>query len=144
MNLNINTGEIRLTINDDPNRIVAFNPNDLDFVESFYSLISSFESKEQGYSARLAELNGDAAVDAYGIPKNTKAHLALIRDICDDLKTEIDTVFGDGTSKAAFGSAITLDMFEQFFEGITPFIQSAREEKISKYTGNREQRRAMQ
>ena len=42
-------------------------------------------------------------------------------------------VFGAGTSEKAFGEAQTLNMFEQFFDGITPYIQGARGQKVSKY-----------
>jgi hypothetical protein len=29
---------------------------------------------------------------------------------------------------------MTLEMFEQFFSGVTPFVQTARSEKIAQYT----------
>jgi hypothetical protein len=45
--LHINTGGIRLCINDDPNRVIEFNPQDLSFAERFYSLLSDFEGKEK-------------------------------------------------------------------------------------------------
>lgn len=134
MNININTGEIRLTINDDENRIIAFNPNDLEFVNKFYGLIKDFEVKEKEYNEKKAKLNEVKDTDSFGIPVNFDEHMTLLNDTSEFLKAKIDFVFGEGTSKAAFGKANTIDMFEQFFEGITPFIQKTREDKIKKYT----------
>lgn len=142
MNLNINTGEIKLTINDDPSREIAFNPNDLGFVERFYDLISEFETKSDDYQSKAELLENDTELDQYGIVKNMKQRLALMQEICIYLRNKVDDVFGQATSNNVFGSINTLDMFAEFFDGIIPFIQKARTEKISKYTGNREQRRA--
>lgn len=58
----------------------------------------------------------------------------LTKDLCAYLRKQIDTLFGAGTSDTAFGKANTPEMFVQFFDGITPFIQTAREKKVSKYT----------
>lgn len=135
-NININTGEIRLTINDDENRVITFNPNDLQFVDNLYNLLAELENKEKEYKSREAELDKNTEVNSYGIPVNLKKKLALLKETCGYMREKIDTVFGEGTSQRAFGSANTLDMFEQFFEGVTPYIQKVRDQKLNKYTKN--------
>jgi hypothetical protein len=50
------------------------------------------------------------------------------------LRDEVDAVFGDGTSQMVFGGAYTLDVFEQFFNGIIPYVEKARANKVKKYT----------
>lgn len=132
--LHINTGEIRLAVNDDPNRIIAFNPTDISFAERFYGLLGEFEEKEKEYRQKAAALQDDTETNSMGIPTNFGPALALLRETSEFMREKIDDVFGEGTSQAAFGDANTLDMFEQFFNGITPFIQTAREKKVSKYT----------
>jgi len=132
-NLNIKSGEIKLTVNDDESRVIRFNPNDIAFAERFYGLISDFEEKEQEYEKKAKELDEDKEFNKYGIPKNTKEKLEFTREVCNYIKTQIDKVFGAGTSKAAFGDACEIDMFEQFFNGITPFVNKARSEKVQKY-----------
>lgn len=132
--LRIDTGEVRLCINDDPSRVVAFNPTDISFAERFYGLLGEFEVKEKEYREKASSLQQDTAVDEMGIPKNFGASLSLLRETSAFLREKIDTVFGAGTSQAAFGNANTLDMFEQFFVGITPFVQKAREKQVSKYS----------
>ncbi|WP_101698499.1 hypothetical protein [Clostridium minihomine] len=132
--LHINTGEIRLCVNDDPNRVVAFNPTDISFVERFYGLLSEFEEKEKEYRQKAAALQSNTETNEMGIPTNFGPALALLRETSKFLREKIDEVFGVGTSQAAFGDANTLDMFEQFINGITPFVQKAREKQIGKYT----------
>lgn len=134
MNININSSEIRLTVNDDQDRVIKFNPCDIGFAERFYSLIAEFEDKDKEYNERAEAIGADNASDVYGIPKNTGEHLALLREICTYMKDRIDYVFGKGTSKAAFGDANTTNMFEQFFDSIKPYVQNARTSKVSKYT----------
>lgn len=135
-NISINTGEIRLTINDDEKRVIAFNPNDLEFVNNLYELLSDLEKKEKEYKNREAELDKNTGVNSYGIPINLKEKLELLKETCGYMREKIDTVFGVGTSQTVFGNANTLNMFEQFFEGITPYIEKVRSTKINKYTKN--------
>lgn len=132
--LHIDTGEIRLCVNDDLNRVIAFNPTDISFAERFYSLLGEFEKKEKEYKLKAEALQKNAELDAFGIPKNFGGALELLRETSEFLREKIDNVFGAGTSQAAFGDANTLDMFEQFLNGITPFVQKAREKQVGKYT----------
>lgn len=132
--LHINTGEIRLCVNDDPNRVIVFNPSDISFAERFYGLLREFEEKEKEYRLKTEELQKNAETDDLGVPKNFGSILTLLRETCTFLREKIDDVFGAGTSQAAFGDANTIDMFEQFFTGITPYVQKAREKQVGKYT----------
>jgi len=132
--IRIDTGIIRLAINDDETRVISFSPQDVCFAERFYSLLSAFEAKETEYRQKSAEIANNVSVGAFGIPNSTGPALALLHETNDFLRSKIDYVFGEGTSEKAFGSAITLDMFEQFFNGITPYVQKARSNQVQKYT----------
>lgn len=131
--LKIDSGEIRLSVNDDPSRVIAFNPDDTLFAEKFYKIVGEFESKMKEYKTRAGEIDRDVSLDNNGIPANVQDRISLLHEICAFVRERIDYVFGDGTSQTAFGDALNLGMFVQFFSGITPFIQSARSEKIAKY-----------
>jgi hypothetical protein len=131
--IRIDTGTKRITVNGDESRIIEFNPDDIVFVERFYGLIKRFEEKEKEIRTRSDEVVSIVGEDEHGIPKNTAASLELVLDLCKYLRKEIDSVFGVGTSQAAFGETQTLNMFEQFFTGITPFVQQARSAKVDKY-----------
>lgn len=135
-NININTGEIRLTINGDENRVISFNPNDLQFIDNLYNLLADFENKEKEYKQRDTEIDKNTELNSYGAPINLKDKIKLVKEICSYMREKIDIVFGEGTSQKAFGNVNTIDMFEQFFEGVTPYIEKARSTKINKYTKN--------
>ncbi len=133
--LNLNTGAVKIPIQRDGEAAgsICFNPNELDFAERFYSLLAEFEEKEKEYKNALAKLDENNEIDSYGLPKNAAQRLALLRDIAEYMKGRIDYVFGAGTSAVLFGEAIVLEIFEQFFEGVTPYIEQARVGKIEKY-----------
>lgn len=135
-NININNGDIRLTINNDKNRVISFNPNDLGFVNNLYDLLADLESKEKEYKKRESEIDKNTKLDSYNIPVNLKEKLTLLQETCSYMRMQIDKVFGEGTSQKAFGNANSLDMFEQFFNGITPYIKKVRSPKMDKYTKN--------
>lgn len=143
--MKLTTGRIGIPIERDGEDVgsLTFNPNDLAFVDRYYGLISEFEVKEKEYQERAKALEQNKEVDSYGIPKNMKEGLALLKEICEFMRGRIDYVFGEGTSQLVFGEAYTLDIFEQFFNGITPFIQQARTGKVEKYTGKRKNAKVM-
>lgn len=132
--LRIDTGGIRLLVNDDPNRVIQFNPEDVVFVENFYDLMQRFGEREKEFTAKAEALDAVVEEDQYGLPVNTKERIAFIRELSDWMREQIDEIFGSGTSQAAFGEACTIDMFNQFFEGISPYIQKSRSRKVQQYS----------
>jgi len=131
--LKINSGVKRIMVNDDPNRVIEFDPTDITFAERFYSLIGEFETKLDEFSKQSAILEAATELDSHDIPVNIPDRLELLKEICKFIKDRIDFLFGAGTSEKAFESSLNLDMFTQFFEGVTPFIRTARSEKTKKY-----------
>lgn len=131
--IQITTGVKRIAINDDPERVIAFNPHDIAFAERFYALMQNFEGKQREYAARAEALDQDIGVDDNGLPVNLGERIAFMRDICEYYHAQIDALFGDGTAFKVFDGALGLEMIQQFFEGITPFIQHVRQEKVAKY-----------
>jgi hypothetical protein len=131
--IRIETGVKKIQINDGP-EYIEFNPADVSFAERFYQLIQDFEVKQVEYQKRAEILDaGSNLVDANGIPINFPAGLAMMREVCEFMRVKIDGLFGKDTSRKCFGDALSLDMFGQFFTGITPFIKTARTEKVAKY-----------
>lgn len=129
----IDVGEIVLAVNEDASKLVRFNPGDVAFAERFYALTRDFQKKLVEYETRYRVLDKETKVDADHLPVNMDKRIGLMRDICEYIKSRIDSVFGDGTSQAVFGDALTLEMFDQFFEGVSPYFDSARERVTKKY-----------
>jgi hypothetical protein len=143
--IHIDTGTKRILVNDDPARVIRFNPSDVVFAEKFYRLISDFQSKQQEYQARAKDLDARAhEQDENGVPVTVGAGLAFLREVCEYLRQKIDDLFGAGTAQAAFEDAMTLEMFEDFFVGITPFIQKARADKTRRYLNDKHTGRVME
>lgn len=130
--IRIDTGVKRLLINDGP-EFIEFNPEDVAFAERFYQLIKDFEAKSEEYKVRSAAITAEKAKDGNGLPVNLPDALKLLREVCEYMRSEIDGLFGTGTSKKVFGEALYLNMFEQFFTEVTPYIRAARGKKVAKY-----------
>ncbi len=131
--IHINTGVKRLAINDDPERVITFNPTDVVFAERFYALMRDFETKQGDYQQRAEALDLVTATDPNGLPVNLADRIAFMREICEYMHQQIDTLFGAGTALKVFEGALDLDAIGQFFEGITPFVKTARQDKLAKY-----------
>lgn len=136
----ISTGEKRIAINGDQSRVIAFTPSDVVFAEKFYRLIGDFEEKFAAFQEQGKQLDADNAEDENGLPVNMAARIDLAKNACAYMREQIDSLFGSGTSDKAFGDVYSLGAIEQFFSGITPFIQTARVEKIAKYTNKKPKR----
>lgn len=124
---------LRIAIDEDENRVIAFNPMDTVFVEKFYQLMQNFESKRAEYQKRAEELDADKAMDQFDIPENMGARIAYLKELCEFMFAEIDRVFGNGSSEKVFQGQYDLDMIRVFFEGIAPFVQKARAERMQKF-----------
>lgn len=133
-NITIDAGEVAFTINKDPERIISFNPLDTLFSEKFYRMIGIFKAKDLETQQEIKKIDAVKEVDEYGLPINTAETLALMRELCDYCREQIDVLFGEGTSQTAFGDAKVFEQIEQFLNGVIPYIKKARETKIKKYT----------
>lgn len=131
--IHIDTGVKRIMINDDPNNVIEFNPADVAFAERFYGLLKDFEAKQAEYQRRAQEANEKNDLDENGIPVNLVENMTLMREACEFMRGKIDYLFGTGTSQKVFGDTLVLDQFAQFFQGMTPFIKSARQDKVDRY-----------
>lgn len=135
--IRIGSGVKRIAINNDPSRIIEFDPGDVLFAERFYQLVQDFEAKQAEYMARAEEIDRVQEVDEDDVPVNIRDRLDFLREVCTYMREKIDFLFGSGASQAAFGDALSLEMIGEFFEGLTPFVEKARAEKLAKYSGSK-------
>lgn len=132
--MHIDAGDIRLAINGDPNRIITLNPQDVIFIEKLYSLEGKLRVEMDEYQRRAAVLESDTALDGNGRPKNIPERIALMVEIGERFRAEIDDLFGAGTSAVVFGSRVVPNQVVQFLEQVQEYIRPARAEKIAQYT----------
>lgn len=118
----------RLMINDDPERMIEFDPTDVLFIERFYAMYREFEAKQKEYEQRANEL------DTADPESKITDGIQFLKDVCGFMHGKIDVLFGAGTSQKAFGDSMSLNAIGMFFEGVTPFIMKERSEKVQKYS----------
>ena len=130
--LKIDDGKIRIAINDDPDRVIAFNPNDINFIKRLYQMIGDFEELEQKSKSKIAKIE-----KKLGSTKNdvlaAKDAIDMWDEIFDALDAALVELFGEGADKKITGGTRNQSVYEQFIDGITPFIQQARSEILEKY-----------
>ena len=135
LGINITTGEKNVPIIRDGEVVgeLSFNPTDVLFAERFYALLGDMQKTLKEYKAQGQEL-AKSKKDNGGIPVNMEEHITLQRDLCNYLREKIDNVFGDGSSQKVFGDTRNLEIYKQFFDGMMPFFQQARAERVAMYT----------
>lgn len=128
---------VRIAINDDPARVIEFNPDDVGFVERFYALIDNVEAKENEIKEKLEEIRKDQTESPYGMPNSIRREVQLTAEMCRYMREQIDNVFGAGSSQTIFGDVNVPTMFGEFFTLIGPCISSARSGAVKKYTAKK-------
>jgi hypothetical protein len=105
----------------DPSRVIEFDPTDDHFIEGFKKLTLSFQVKSNRTRANLKKTGNSKTAEK-------SATLSIVKF----MRSQIDWLFGEGTSQKAFGDGMTLNMISQFFSGIAPYINRARQDKADR------------
>lgn len=137
--MEIKTGMVVLPVERDGEAAgsIRFNPSDTRFSKRYFELLSTFDEMQKEFLERAEEIDRDKSLGPCGVPNSEIRGAALLCDICDRMRGEIDKLFGVGTSDTVFGEACDLSVFPQFFESISKYMQTARAEKLSKYAVKR-------
>jgi hypothetical protein len=139
-NLNFDDGFKEFTINNDPSKVIRFNPADFGIIEristAYQKIQTSTEVKED------IELNPD------GSPMELVGKVAeVVKGIADTVKAQIDYIFNSPVSEVVFGNQSPLGMvkgvpmYERFLNAVVPLIKkevesemAASQKRVSKYT----------
>lgn len=134
--IRIETGEITLCINDDPQRVISFSPTDVLFAERFYKTYREINKRMADFKGQAAALDKNTQLDAEGLPANSEEKINLVADACKYVREKVDYLFGEGSSEKIYGSTLDLRLFvqtEQFFAGILPYFEKARKDMVNLY-----------
>lgn len=93
------------------------------FLGNFYALLPKLSAHRETLAAALGTKT-----------ENPADTLVALDALWQSLRMDIDTVFGTGTSALVFGTACSLSLVQQFFEGVAAAMQTARSSKIARYT----------
>lgn len=122
--LQIRTGQISLMILDDAGDergVFKFNPEDIELAKKVMNIQAELNVKTAEYEERSK------------FCETTESKVELLSEAVNYFKELVDTCFGEGTSALVFGDANTLSMFEDFFNGITPYFEKASKKRMEKY-----------
>lgn len=139
--LKIDSGVKSFCINDDPSRVIRFNPSDVYFAERFYELVQEFkgDGKREGMDARFKR----ESEKADSLPEGEKEPFTfnLLREMDTYFREKLDYAFGEGTSEAAFGNVNIVSrtdngqtVLENFLDAVSPVIAEARSRQLQKHT----------
>ena len=128
-NLVFDDGYKEFTINNDPARVIRFNPSDVAIVERL--------KKSQDALEALVQEFGENEPDDMA---------AALERLDNAIKKEIDTIFNQPVSGIVFGNQSPMSpvkgvpLFERFFDAVLPVIMEGvkeekklRQQRVSKY-----------
>lgn len=144
-NLNFDDGLKEFTLNNDPNRVIRFNPSDI-------NLLNRFNQAQKTINEEQTKIKQDITLKENGEPETEqedyKNALEVINKTNQLIKDQIDFIFDSKVSDAVFGNQSPLStvngkpFFERFFIAVKPLMESeitkeqkASKKRISKYTG---------
>lgn len=139
-NLIIDDGLKSFTINNDPTKVIKFNPTDFGIIER---INSAYKTIEKVYNnAEEIDLNNDGS----NVEQLESAANAVSK-VSSTIKEQIDFIFDSPVSDIVFGNQSPISMvkgvpfYERFLNAIIPEIkratraeQLASQKRINKYT----------
>ena len=139
-NLNFDDGYKEFSINNDPNRVIRFNPADFSIIERIKAAYDEID--------KVTKMDNEINLKADGTPVEELGKAAeIVKGINDTIKNQIDYIFNSPVSEMVFGKQSPLSMvkgvplWERFMNAIAPVIQKevkaeqlASQKRISKYT----------
>lgn len=128
-------------INDDPNKIIRFDPADFGIIERFNTAIKNIEKARQ-------ELTSDIEIDSKGDPidglESSAEAVAKVRKLINE---QVDYIFDSPVSEMVFGNRSPLalykgvPLFERFILAAQEVIEKeikeemkASQKRVEKYT----------
>lgn len=138
-NLNFDDGYKEYSINNDPNRVIRFNPADFGIIER---INKAYEEIDR------ATIDTDIELKANGEPMKLIGQAAeMVKSMSDTIRNQIDYIFNSPVSDVVFGKQSPLGMvkgvplYERFLSTLIPVIQKeveaemlASRKRVSKYT----------
>lgn len=122
--LQVRTGQVSLRILDDSGEergIFKFNPQDVESAKKVFDAEAELEKTAAEFDKKAEAC------------QTSEEKIDLLNEAVTYYENMIDNIFGIGSSQVLFGTAKTLSMFEDFFQGIMPYYQKASDARMSKY-----------
>ncbi|QIB68266.1 hypothetical protein Ami103574_02585 [Aminipila butyrica] len=135
--LSFNTGMIELAIQGDENRVLRFNPSDEKIADGFLNLVKTVNGRMKGFEEREKKIAEDSLTDL----ERAENMVGLGLEIDKFFRSELDGLFGEGTSSIVFENLSTFAItengqcvFANFLAALLPFFEKetkVRSEKVA-------------
>lgn len=117
-------------IDDDPKRVVKFNPDDVKLRARLFAFAKDAQKKQRETEARITEIERVEGTDSDGLPNNSEEMISLMLELADYVMTGIDEVFGVGTSEIVFADGFDFDTATMFINFATGKFEAVGAKKI--------------
>jgi hypothetical protein len=138
-NLSMNDGFKEFSINNDPNRVIRFNPSDFGIIDRINSAYTEIE--------KSTNIDTDVALKNDGTAKDDLERAAtIVQQVSNTIKGQIDYIFNSPVSDIVFGKQSPLSLvggmplYEQFLNVVIPVIkkdvqkeQESSRKRVNKY-----------
>jgi hypothetical protein len=138
-NLSMNDGFKEFSINNDPNRVIRFNPSDFGIIDRINSAYAEIE--------KSTNVDTDVTLKNDGTAKDDLEKAAMIvQQVSNTIKGQIDYIFNSPVSDIVFGKQSPLSLvggmplYEQFLNVVIPVIkkdvqkeQESSRKRVNKY-----------
>lgn len=144
-NLIIDDGLKEFMINGDKNKVIRFNPADINLLERFDKAYKSIEEEQRRIEKDIELKTNGEPIE--GVEDYEQA-LEIIQGLNQLIKDKIDYIFDSEVADVIFGNQSPMStvkgrpFFERVFDAIQPILekeitaeQKASEKRVNKYTG---------
>ena len=118
---------ISLALNGDENKIIEFDPGDVNFRKKFFALKDELIKKQQELDSKIKkiDMNSDKAVEKV---------LKLEEDFFDYLAGVIDDLFKEGTAMMVTDNRKNTFVLANFIIALVPYFERFNKANKEKYT----------
>ena len=126
--IRVNTGAVKIEVND-AGECITLPFGDQQFPARYQKMLESIKEKQAESEARAKK------IDESKMPKDEKdaAGIALMLEIHQWLRDQVDGLFGEGTCKKVFGDIVPgVELYEDFFMQLKPYFEKHGKERTAK------------
>ena len=120
-----------IMIDDDPERIIRFNTEDVHLRARLFEFAKDVSRKQQEVEAKTAEIKAMVGDDKDGFALQAEPSMKLMVDLADYFMAGIDDVFGKGTSAIVFADGFDFESFTTFLSYVMDKFGAKSNEKIN-------------
>lgn len=126
ININLKSKKKRIIINEDENKIIEFNPEDMKTRKKFYEAGQTIFNKQREFDIKLKELKEGDIEGAF----------ALEEELYLFAKDILDNMFGVGATEKITDGEIDVISICDFITMVAPYFKEVNENQKNKYTNN--------